>query len=497
MTTHAVAVPPADSTESADRHAFEAALEATFPASKRPQEGEAVSGVIAGITPDVVLVSIGAKSEALMDLHELEGEKVGDRIDAVVIKAGPDIRLSRKLAVARRAKAKLRAAWETGIPVLGKVLSRNKGGFEVAIGGPGGPRAFCPVSQIDVGRHDEAGLLQFVNQSFDFRVIEYAEDGRRVVVSRAAILREALEKSLGEVREKIVVGAVLTGRVRSITDFGAFVDLGGVDGLVHVTEISRRRVAHAKDVLTVGQEVQVKVTKVENEGKRISLSMKELEKDPWDGLVQRIPPGTPFTKPVARHADFGLFIEIEPGIDGLVHVSQLPPGIDLKDPSVAVGQEVSGWVREIDEEHRRLSLSLREASSVDPWDGLGEKMPEGSVVAGQVENVAPFGVFVRLEIGLTGLIPNSETGLPHGTPAGKSFVPGQKVEVKVIGLDPQRRRISLSATGAREEAERGEIRKYREESARREKSEPGRVTNFGASLMAALSSPNKAAKSTR
>lgn len=497
MTTDAVAVPAVDSTESADRHAFEAALEASFPASKRPQEGEAVSGVIAGITPDVVLVSIGAKSEALMDLHELEGEKVGDRIDAVVIKAGPDIRLSRKLAVARRAKAELRAAWETGIPVIGKVLSRNKGGFEVAIGGAGGPRAFCPVSQIDVGRHDEPGLLQFVGQSFDFRVIEYAEDGRRVVVSRAAILREALEKSLGEIREKIVPGAVLTGQVRSITDFGAFVDLGGVDGLVHVTEISRRRVAHAKDVLTIGQEVQVKVTKVENEGKRISLSMKELEKDPWEGLAQRIPPGTPFTKPVARHAEFGLFIEIEPGIDGLVHVSQLPPGIDLKDPSVAAGQEVSGWVREIDEEHRRLSLSLREASATDPWDGLAEKMPEGSVVSGQVENVAPFGVFVRLEIGLTGLIPNSETGLPHGTPATKTFSPGQKVEVKVIGLDAQRRRISLSATGALAEAERGEIRRYREDSAKRERSEPGRPTNFGASLMAALSSPNKPAKSAR
>ena len=221
----------------------------------------------------------------------------------------------------------------------------------------------------------------------------------------------------------------------------------------------------------VGQEVTVKVTKVENEGKRISLSMKELEKDPWEGLAQRIPPGTAFTKTVARHAEFGLFIEIEPGIDGLVHVSQLPPGIDLKDPSVAAGQEVSGWVREIDEEHRRLSLSLREVSTSDPWEGLAEKMPEGSVVAGQVENVAPFGVFVRLEIGLTGLIPNSETGLPHGTPASKLFTPGQKVEVKVIGLDAQRRRISLSATGALAEAERGEIRKYREESARREKSQ--------------------------
>ena len=253
----------------------------------------------------------------------------------------------------------------------------TRAGFEVAIGGPGGPRAFCPVSQIDVGRHDEPGLLEFVNQSFDFRVIEYAEDGRRVVVSRAALMRDAMEKSLGEIRDKIVLGAVLTGKVRSITDFGAFVDLGGVDGLVHVTEISRRRVAHAKDALTVGQEVSVKVTKVENEGKRISLSMKELEKDPWEGLAQRIPPGTAFTKPVARHAEFGIFIEIEPGIDGLVHVSQLPPGVDLKDPSVAAGQEVSGWVREVDEEHRRLSLSLREVSTSDPWEGLADEDARG------------------------------------------------------------------------------------------------------------------------
>ncbi len=497
--SHQLAAPPAadSSTETADRHAFEAALEATFPATKKPAEGDVVSGVIAGITPDVVLVSIGGKSEALMDLHELEGEKVGDSIDAVVIKAGPDIRLSRKLAVAKRAKAELRAAWEARIPVLGKVMGRNKGGFDVAIGGVGGPRAFCPVSQIDVGRHDEAALQAFVGQAFDFRVIEYSEDGRRVVVSRAVILREVAEEQAAQTREHVVPGAVLTGRVRSITDFGAFVDLGGIDGLVHVTEISRKRVAHARDVLAVGQEVTVKVTKVENEGKRISLSMKELEKDPWEGLAQRLPVGSAFSAPVARHAEFGLFLEVEPGIDGLVHVSQLPPGVDVHDPSLAVGQVITGWVREVDEEHRRLSLTMREVSSSDPWDGIASRLGEGTVVPGEVENVAPFGVFVRLEPGLTGLIPNSETGLPHGTPASKSFAPGQKVEVKVIGLDTQRRRISLSVSGARDEAERGEVRKYREESARREKGDPQRITGFGASLLAALESPAKSQRSTK
>ena len=467
MTDNTTATAVVDSKESADRHAFEAALAAEFQGTKKPQEGDLVSGHIAGVTQDFVLVAIGGKSEALMDIHELEGAKVGDLIEAVVVKAGPEIRISKKLASGRRAKAELRAAWAAKIPVEGKVVSRNKGGFEVAIGGSGGPRAFCPVSQIDVGRHDEAALAAFVGQTFDFRIIEYTED-RRVVVSRGALMREENEQVAEKTREMIQVGAVLTGRVRSITDFGAFVDLGGIDGLVHVTEISRRRVAHAKDALTVGQEVTVKVTKVEQDGKRISLSMKELEKDPWDGIATRLAAGATFTGTVARHADFGLFVEVEPGVDGLVHVSQLPPGVNIKDETVAVGQTVAGWIREVDASSRRLSLTLREVSTQNPWDGIRTRMPEGSVVQGEVENVAAFGVFVRLEAGLTGLIPNSETGLPRDTPASKTFSPGMKVEVKVIGIDTERRRISLSVSGAKDEADRGDLRKFREENDRRE-----------------------------
>lgn len=478
-----------DAAETADRHAFEAALAAAPPANKRVQEGELVSGVIAAITPDLVLVSIGTKSDALMELGELEGEKVGDRIEAVVVKAAPEVRLSRKLAMGRRSKAELRAAFEAHIPVAGKVASRNKGGFEVLLGGNSGVRAFCPVSQIDVGRHDEEALKAFVGQTFDFRVIEYTEDGRRVVVSRAALLREENAAKAEKTREHVVPGAVLTGRVRSITDFGAFVDLGGVDGLVHVTEISRKRVAHAKDALHVGQEVTVKVTKVENEGKRISLSMKELEKDPWSGLDQRLAAGTTFSGTIARHADFGLFVEVEPGVDGLVHVSQLPPGVTIKDESVAPGKTVTGWIKDVDVAARRLSLTLREVSTSDPWEGIASRYPEGSVVHGEVENVAAFGVFVKIEPGLTGLIPNSETGLPHGTPAAKSFAPGQKVEARLIGLDTQRRRISLSVAAEKDEADRNDVRRYREEAAKREKaSSEGGSNRFGASLLAALGS---------
>ena len=483
-----------DSPESADQRAFEAALAADMATSRKPVEGEVVSGVIAKITPDVVLVSIGAKSEALMDLHELDNEKVGERIEAVVIKAGPEVRLSRKLAVGKRTKAELRAAHAARIPVAGKVVSRNKGGFEVSIGGNAGIRAFCPASQIDTARHDEAQLAGFIGQTFDFRVIEFSEDGRRVVVSRAVLQREENDAKAEVAREHAVPGAVLSGKVRSITDFGAFVDLGGVDGLVHVTEISRRRVKHPKDALAIGQEVTVKVTKVENDGKRISLSMKELEKDPWDSIAERLAPGSSFNGSVARHADFGLFVEVEPGIDGLVHVSQLPPGVALSDPAVAVGQHVSGWIREVDSAQRRLSLTLREVASSDPWDGIETRLGEGTMTSGEVENVAQFGVFVRLEAGLTGLIPNSENGLPHGSPAAKAFAPGQKVEVKVIGLDKQRRRISLSVGKAKEEADRSDYKRYREESASREKAQPQSVSGFGASLLAAINNPRKSQK---
>ena len=488
----------AETAETTDRKTFEAALAADAASPKKKLvEGQVVNGIIAGITPDVVLVSIGGKSEALMDLKELEGEKVGDRIEAVVVKAGPDVRLSRKLAVGHRTKAELRAASEAKIPVAGKVMARNKGGFEVVIGGAHGLRAFCPVSQIDLGRHEEAALAAYVGQTFDFRVLEYTEDGRRVVVSRVALLKVEQDEKAAVTREKITVGAVMPGRVRSLTEFGAFVDLGGVDGLVHVTEISRRRVAHPKDVLTVGQEITVKVTKLASEGKRISLSMKELEADPWQTLAERFAPAASFTGTVARQADFGLFVEVEPGVDGLVHVSALPPGVSLKDPAVAVGQTVQGWVKELDPKQRRLSLSLREIATSNPWEGINERYPEGSLVKGDVESVAQFGVFVRLEPGLTGLIPNSESGVAPGT-VHRHFAPGQKIDVKVIGVDPAKRRISLSAPNAKSatsnEGDRGDLKNYREDSAKREKAAAPSVSIFGSSLLEALNNPKSKQK---
>ncbi|MGZ5426817.1 MAG: S1 RNA-binding domain-containing protein, partial [Thermoanaerobaculia bacterium] len=215
--------------------------------------------------------------------------------------------------------------------------------------------------------------------------------------------------------------------------------------------------------------------------------------DPWQTLPERFAPGASFTGTVARHADFGLFVEVEPGVDGLVHVSALPSGVTLKDPSVADGQTVQGWVKEVDPKQRRLSLSLREVATSNPWEGIQERHPEGSVASGEVESVALFGVFVRLEPGLTGLIPNSESGVPPGT-VSRHFAPGQKVEVKVIGVDTAKKRISLSASGAKAEADRGELKNYREETAKREKAAVPSVSGFGTSLLQALHNPKSKQK---
>src|SRR6058998_148902 len=291
----------------------------------------------------------------------------------------------------------LRGMYENRVPVEGKVSARNKGGFDVNIGGL---RAFCPLSQIALGKIDNPD--QFVGQTYEFRVTELSDDGRRIVVSRAALMKEAAASRAEETRKAIVPGAELTGTIKTITPFGAFVDLGGVDGLLHVSEMSRRRVNNPNEVVAVGQEVNVKVIKVEGDGKRISLSMKDQEPDPWSDVADRYPAGAPFSGKIVRSTDFGYFVEVEPGLDGLVHLSQLPHGVKQGDPSVAIGSTVTGWIREVDPVKKRLSLSLREVAVADPWENVSQKYPMGKIVEGTVDHGAAPGVFVQIEPGLTG-----------------------------------------------------------------------------------------------
>jgi small subunit ribosomal protein S1 len=361
------------------------------------------------------------------------------------------------------ALAALREAREKGTPVEGRVIGWNRGGFHVVVGEV---TAFCPSSEMEVGRPKSP--QSYVEKSFQFKVIKYQKKGRRVVLSRAAVLGEQRQQVLAE----LTPGKVVQGRVTSLPDFGAFVDLGGLEGLVHVSEISRSRVQHPKDALELGQEVEVKVLKVEQGGERISLSMKDLEPDPWKEAGQRFGRGDRFSGRVLRKTEFGLFVEIQPDVEGLLHVSQLPPGKSMDDAELQPGQAVEGWVREVEPKRQRISLSLREVPSDDPWKEVGKRFPEGESVEGTVESIAPFGVFITLAPGITGLLPNSQTGLPRGTNAARAFSPGQSVRVQVLSVDSRRKRISLGREGTRVEASKNDLQDFKRRERERERETP-------------------------
>ena len=444
------------SRESAEATSFAEAMENLD--LKTPQQGEPLRGTIVSISGDDAYISYGGPSEAVMDAAELEGLDIGDTIEANVVKTGAEIRVSRKLMKGKATLDQLRVAYENRLPVEGKVTGRNKGGFEVNVSGL---RAFCPLSQIALGKIDNPD--SFVNQTYEFRVTELSDDGRRIVVSRAALMKEAAQERASETRNRIVPGAELVGKVKTLTPFGAFVDLGGVDGLLHVSEMSRRRVTDPKEVVAIGQEVHVKVIKVENDGKRISLSMKDQEPDPWHDVADRYPVGSQFSGRIVRSTDFGYFVEVEPGLDGLVHVSQLPLGIKSGDAEVAIGSPVQGWVREVDPSKKRLSLSLRAVATNDPWESVQQRYPIGKVVEGTVDHGAAPGVFVELEPGLTGLIPNSEIVAPHGVDPSEAHHAGEKLLVRIMSVDASRKRISLSHEAAKAAADREEYAKMQEE----------------------------------
>lgn len=350
----------------------------------------------------------------------------------------------------------LRQAKEENRPVTGRVIGWNQGGFHVVIGTI---TTFCPRSEMELKNPKSPNF--YLDQELDFYVIKHQKKGKRIVVSRKQLLEQEREKILASMKDTLVPGADLDGKVSSLTDFGAFVDLGGgIEGLVHLTELSNRRVKHPKDLVELGKEVKVRVLKVEQDGQRISLSMKALEPNPYAEFAEDHPRGAKFKGKVVRKTDFGAFVELLPGLDGMIHLSQLPPGTTLDDEALEVGKEIEGWVLRVEPKRERISLSLKEIPTDDPWKGILERYPEGSLVEGEVEDVAPFGVFIQLEPGLTGLLPNSEMSLPRGQDRSKHYPPGKKVEIQVASVDPQRKRISLVPQGAQIEGSRSDYRDY-------------------------------------
>ena len=344
-------------------------------------------------------------------------------------------------------------------PVEGRIIGWNKGGYHVALGRMA---AFCPVSQIEVGKPKNP--KRYVDRTFKFHVSEIAPDGKRIVVSRSSALKQERKQRAERIKERLQPGTRHKGRVTSLTDFGAFVNVGdGAEGLVHVSEISRSRVDKPADALQAGQEVEVEVLKIEKGGQRISLSMKRCEPDPWKGIGDRYSRGQKFKGKVVRKAEFGVFVEIEPGLEGLVHVSRLPLGKGLEDEALAEGAELEGWVQEVEGRRRRISLSLREVSDTDPWKDVETDFPPGSVVEGKVEKVARFGVFVELKPGLTGLLPFSVVNLPAEANPRKKFPAGSPVRVTILDIEKKRQRISLGTEGSQAEGTPADFRQYKQE----------------------------------
>lgn len=442
----------------------------------RHGRGTLVKGTVVQIGDSDLLVDVGSKSEAVIARSELAGEdgalavKVGDTIEATVVSADGQLRLSKRLVSTdtrkEDAREMLKEALASRMPVSGRVTASVKGGYEVKVGGV---RGFCPFSQIDVRRQEDPTL--YFNKSFDFIVKEYDPRKRNLILSRRALLETEAKKQEAEVRSRIEPGGVLTGTVVALQDFGAFVDLGGgVQGLLHVSEISHARVAHPKDLLTVGQSLPVHVLKVDKKRGKISLTRKPLEGDPWQGVSGRIRQGQVVAARVARVTEFGAFLELEPGVDGLLHVSELAGlrGGQANSGAKAAkaGDEVKVQVIKVEESRRRISLGLADEASAPGETVRVAPVRVGDVVTGKVERVEKFGVFLRLGPGRSGLVPNAELGTPRGTDHRRMFPAGTEMTAEVIEADAGGRKIRLSVTKAEGRAEREAVAKYNKDATR-------------------------------
>jgi small subunit ribosomal protein S1 len=445
-----------------------AALFAQHEAQRALEKGQVVKGRVIQITAEHVFVDVGAKGEAWIDRAELtdaEGQlrvKVGDEVEATVVSTGDEIRLSHKLRQGAQAREALAVAAQTGVPVEGRVAAVIKGGYEVTVGGL---RAFCPFSQMDLRRVDSE--QEYVGRVLEFRVIRYAEGGRNLVVSRRALLEEQAAVAAEETRKKILPEAVLTGTVVSLTDFGAFVDLGGVQGLVPMSELSHARVERAGDRVRVGETVSVKVVRVDEAKGRITLSLKALEGDPWANVAAQLRERQIVRGRAMRATEFGVFVELLPGVDGLLHASEIPRHrAGALREAVAAAADIAVMIIAIDRDKRRIALALApEGAAVG--DHMESAVTVGAVITGSVERVEPFGVLVRLGPGQTGLVPTAELGTSRGADHRRMFPPGGEMKVLVLAIEEGGRRIRLSREKALAHEEQAETQAYIKDAARK------------------------------
>ena len=428
------------------------------------KHGDKVRGKVVSITNDSIFVDLGMKSEAWLDKREAmddEGNltvEVGEEIDAQVVKVFPEgVRLSRGALKAAELSEMLEEAHQARLPIEGKVTGFNDGGLEVRIGSR---RAFCPKSQID--REFTEDLAQHVGETYRFLVTRYDPTGRKIVVSRRTLLESEAKEMAKETRALLQEGAVVDGTVRKIAPFGAFVDLGGVDGLIHISELSWDRVEDPSTVVTVGDVVRVKILRIDTAKDRIGLSLRKAQGDPWKTLQQDWEIGNTYEGTVTRLADFGAFVKLAAGLEGLVHVSEIDWS-RVKHPKdvLSEGQTVTVKLLDLDKKKRRLSLSIKQVSGADPRAEAMTGVKKGERLNVVVEKVEQFGVFCTIAEGVTGLIPNSHMNTPRGTNHSRQFKPGTKLEVMVIDLDKRKGKITLSRKALEEDGARADYDAYK------------------------------------
>jgi small subunit ribosomal protein S1 len=418
-------------------------------ANQRIRPGMILTGLVVDVTADVVVVNVGLKSEAVIPLEQFKNErgevevKPGDEVEVALdsVEDGTgETRLSREKAKRARTWTRLEDAFNKSQIVTGIITGRVKGGFTVEIDNV---RAFLPGSLVDVRPVRDTAYLE--GKPLEFKVIKLDQKRNNVVVSRRAVVEQEFSAERSALLENLQEGAVVRGAVKNLTDYGAFVDLGGIDGLLHITDMAWKRVKHPSEVVKVGDEIEVRILKFDRERSRVSLGLKQLGADPWDNIARRYPAHTRVFGKVTNIADYGAFVEIEDGVEGLVHVSEMDWTNKNVNPAKVVhtGQEVEVMVLDVDEDRRRISLGLKQCQA-NPWKEFAENYNRGDHVSGQIKSITDFGIFIGLQGNIDGLVHLSDISwdMP-GEEAVRSFQKGQQVEAMVLSIDPERERISL------------------------------------------------------
>ncbi|MGX9726985.1 MAG: 30S ribosomal protein S1 [Candidatus Electronema sp. VV] len=408
---------------------------------------EVVIGTVVEVKPDAILIDVGDKAESYIAISEFRNEdpdrviKVGDKFEVFIEKRKEEggLLLSREKAIAIKVWEEIARIQEEDLTIQGRIDSRVKGGMSVDIGVP----AFLPYSQIDL--RPVKDMDELIGQSFEFKILKFNRKRNNVVISRRAILEEQRAKLREQMRATLKEGQNVVGAVTNITDYGLFIDLGGMDGLCHITDLSWGRVSHPSKLYAVGQEIEVKVLKYDQESDRVSLGIKQLRQDPWETVPEKYPAGKKVVGKAVSITDYGAFVELEEGVEGLVHISEMSWSKKPRHPSriVSVGQEIEVQVLKVEAETKRISLGMKQLQP-NPWDVVEESYPIGAIIEGKIKNITDFGVFIGIEEGIDGLIHVSDLSwterIKHPS---EKYAKGESIQAVVLKIDKENERFSL------------------------------------------------------